>query len=177
MMRPVTAIGGARPGGWQTPLQSDHDRAMPTDASPKPVAEMAAWAMRRSSKLPTTTSRAWARLLDERYSPEVGATIGDAVNERQDEWRSMVKRAIDRGELPPETGRAARPSEPRLFATRRELCFMADGETPDGGADREQVSFFDDDLRRRDRRASFGRPVNPGDRIGATAGDDGTRGA
>src|SRR5262245_55582329 len=47
--------------------------------------------------------RAWARLLDERYSPEVEAIIGDAVNERHDEWRSMVKRAIDRGELPPGT--------------------------------------------------------------------------
>ncbi|HET6283032.1 MAG TPA: TetR/AcrR family transcriptional regulator [Polyangia bacterium] len=47
--------------------------------------------------------RAWARLLDERYSAEVEAIIGDAVNERHDEWRSMVTRAIDRGELPPGT--------------------------------------------------------------------------
>jgi len=47
--------------------------------------------------------RAWARLLDERRSPEVGAIIGDAVDERSDEWRSMVARAIDRGELPPRT--------------------------------------------------------------------------
>jgi AcrR family transcriptional regulator len=47
--------------------------------------------------------RAWRRLLDERYSPEVEAIIGDAVNERRDEWRSMVTRAIDRGELPPGT--------------------------------------------------------------------------
>jgi len=47
--------------------------------------------------------RAWARLLDERHSPEVEALIGDAVNERRDEWRSMVTRAIDRGELPPGT--------------------------------------------------------------------------
>jgi hypothetical protein len=47
--------------------------------------------------------RAWARLLDERYSPEVEALIGDAVNERRDEWRSMVTRAIDRSELPPGT--------------------------------------------------------------------------
>lgn len=44
--------------------------------------------------------RAWARLLDERYRPEVEAIIGDAVDERRDEWRSMVARAIDRGELP-----------------------------------------------------------------------------
>jgi AcrR family transcriptional regulator len=47
--------------------------------------------------------RAWKRLLDERYSPDVEAIIGDAVNERRDEWRSMVTRAIDRGEVPPGT--------------------------------------------------------------------------
>ena len=47
--------------------------------------------------------RAWRRLLDERYSPDVEAIIGDAVNERRDEWRSMVTRAIDRGEVPPGT--------------------------------------------------------------------------
>src|SRR5262249_5784791 len=47
--------------------------------------------------------RVWARLLDERYNPEVEAIIGDAVNERRGEWRSMVTRAIDRGELPPGT--------------------------------------------------------------------------
>jgi len=47
--------------------------------------------------------RAWTRLLDERYSPDVEAIIGDAVNERRDEWRSMVTRAIDRGEVPPGT--------------------------------------------------------------------------
>jgi AcrR family transcriptional regulator len=47
--------------------------------------------------------RAWARLLDERHTPGVGAIIRDAVSERRDEWRSMVSRAIARGELPPET--------------------------------------------------------------------------
>jgi AcrR family transcriptional regulator len=47
--------------------------------------------------------RAWARLLDERHSPAVEAIIGDAVNERRGEWRSMVERAIDRGEVPPRT--------------------------------------------------------------------------
>jgi len=47
--------------------------------------------------------RAWARLLDERYTPGVGAIIRDAVSERRDEWRSMVSRAIERGELPPRT--------------------------------------------------------------------------
>src|SRR4051812_34075011 len=44
--------------------------------------------------------RAWARLLDERHSPEVDAIIGGAVDERGGEWRSMVTRAIDRGEIP-----------------------------------------------------------------------------
>jgi AcrR family transcriptional regulator len=44
--------------------------------------------------------RAWKRLLDERHRRDVEALIGDAVNERRDEWRSMVTRAIDRGELP-----------------------------------------------------------------------------
>ena len=47
--------------------------------------------------------RAWARLLDERRSPEVEAIIGDAVDERRGEWRSMVTRAIARGEIPPGT--------------------------------------------------------------------------
>jgi AcrR family transcriptional regulator len=47
--------------------------------------------------------RAWARLLEERRNPEVEAIIGDAVDERRDEWRSMVTRAIDRGDLPPGT--------------------------------------------------------------------------
>lgn len=47
--------------------------------------------------------RAWARLLDERHSPEVEAIIGEAVDERGGEWRSMVTRAIDRGEVPPGT--------------------------------------------------------------------------
>jgi AcrR family transcriptional regulator len=44
--------------------------------------------------------RAWARLLDERHSPEVEAIIGGAVNERRSEWRAMVTRAIDRREIP-----------------------------------------------------------------------------
>lgn len=44
--------------------------------------------------------RAWARLLEERHNPEVEAIIGSAVDERRDEWRWMVTRAIARGELP-----------------------------------------------------------------------------
>lgn len=47
--------------------------------------------------------RAWARLLDERYRPEVEAIIGETVEERRQEWRSMVTRAIERGELPTRT--------------------------------------------------------------------------
>ena len=47
--------------------------------------------------------RAWARLLDERHSPEVESIIGDAVDERRGEWRTMVTRAIARGEVPPGT--------------------------------------------------------------------------
>jgi AcrR family transcriptional regulator len=47
--------------------------------------------------------RAWARLLDERHSPEVEGLIGDAVDARRGEWRSMITRAVHRGELPPGT--------------------------------------------------------------------------
>lgn len=47
--------------------------------------------------------RAWARLRDERFIPEVDTIIGDAVDERGGEWRAMVTRAIDRGEVPPGT--------------------------------------------------------------------------
>jgi AcrR family transcriptional regulator len=50
-----------------------------------------------------TEGRAWARLLEERYQPEVDAIIGAAVAERRHEWRSMVIRGIERGELPPRT--------------------------------------------------------------------------
>jgi len=71
--------------------------------------------------------RAWARLLDERYSPEVDAIIKDAVDERGAEWRSMVTRAIDRREVPPGT-------DPQLLlhlvraivdARRRDRTWMA----------------------------------------------------
>ena len=47
--------------------------------------------------------RAWARLLDERHSPEVATILGETVNERAGEWRSMATRAIERGEIPPGT--------------------------------------------------------------------------
>jgi AcrR family transcriptional regulator len=52
--------------------------------------------------------RAWASLLRERHDPEVEAIIGAAVKARRDEWRSMITRAVDRGELPPRT-------DPQLF--------------------------------------------------------------
>jgi AcrR family transcriptional regulator len=48
-------------------------------------------------------ARAWARLLEERYNPEVEAIVGDAVDERSAEWRYMVTRSIARRELPPGT--------------------------------------------------------------------------
>jgi AcrR family transcriptional regulator len=44
--------------------------------------------------------RAWARLLDERLHPEVRAIVGAAMDERGAEWRRMVTRAVDRGQLP-----------------------------------------------------------------------------
>jgi hypothetical protein len=50
-----------------------------------------------------TEGRAWARLIEERYRPEIQAIIGAAVADRRDEWRSMVTRGIARKELPPRT--------------------------------------------------------------------------
>lgn len=44
--------------------------------------------------------RAWARLLDERRHPEVELIVRDAVQERGGEWRTMVMRAVARGEVP-----------------------------------------------------------------------------
>jgi len=52
--------------------------------------------------------RAWARLLAEKHDPEVGAVIGDAVEERSGAWYAMVTRAVARGELP-------RGTDPRLL--------------------------------------------------------------
>ena len=48
----------------------------------------------------TAEGRAWARLLQELHTPEVEAIIRDAVDERREEWRSMITRAVERGELP-----------------------------------------------------------------------------
>lgn len=47
--------------------------------------------------------KVWARLVAERYHPEVEAIVGTAVSERRSEWRAMVTRGIERGELPPGT--------------------------------------------------------------------------
>ncbi|MFT3708170.1 MAG: TetR/AcrR family transcriptional regulator [Archangium sp.] len=47
--------------------------------------------------------RAWARLVQERFRPEVEAIIGTAVTDRRLEWRAMVTRAIERGEVPTKT--------------------------------------------------------------------------
>jgi AcrR family transcriptional regulator len=58
---------------------------------------------RRFTVARKTEGRAWARLLEERHDPEVEAIIGAAVDERRGEWRAMVTRAIERGELPPGT--------------------------------------------------------------------------
>lgn len=56
--------------------------------------------VRRSAVGRKVEGRAWARLVAERFSPEVGAIIGDVVDERSREWRAMVTRAVRRGELP-----------------------------------------------------------------------------
>lgn len=51
----------------------------------------------------TVEGRAWARLLEERHNAEVESIVGRAVDERREEWMTIVTRAVDRGELPPNT--------------------------------------------------------------------------
>lgn len=51
--------------------------------------------------------RAWARLVDERRTAEVAAIVGSVLDERTEEWRSMITRAVGRRELP-------RGTDPRL---------------------------------------------------------------
>jgi AcrR family transcriptional regulator len=63
---------------------------------------------RRVSFKDRVEGRAWARLLAEKHDPEVGAVIGDAVDERSGAWYAMVTRAVARGELPKGT-------DPRLL--------------------------------------------------------------
>jgi AcrR family transcriptional regulator len=45
-------------------------------------------------------ARAWARLQGERSNPEVEAIVGHAIDGRRAEWRTMITRAIERGEVP-----------------------------------------------------------------------------
>jgi AcrR family transcriptional regulator len=52
--------------------------------------------------------QAWAKLLAEKHDPEVSAAIGAAVKERSGAWYAMVRRAVERGELP-------RGTDPRLL--------------------------------------------------------------
>jgi AcrR family transcriptional regulator len=58
---------------------------------------------RRFSARRKTEGSAWARLVEERFRPEVEAIIGGVVDERRGEWRAMVTRGIARKELPPHT--------------------------------------------------------------------------
>jgi AcrR family transcriptional regulator len=58
---------------------------------------------RRFGVAQSVEGQAWARLRDERHNAEVEAIIGRVVDDRRDEWRSMVSRAVGRGELPPGT--------------------------------------------------------------------------
>lgn len=63
---------------------------------------------RRVSFKDRVEGQAWARLLAEKYDPEVSAVIGDAVKERSNEWYTMITRAVARGDLPDGT-------DPRLL--------------------------------------------------------------
>lgn len=58
---------------------------------------------RRATFAQKVEGRAWARLVQERYNPEVEPLVGGAVDARSAEWRRMVTRAIERRELPPGT--------------------------------------------------------------------------
>lgn len=66
--------------------------------------------------------RAWARLVAERHNAEVEAIVGHAVDARSGEWRAMVTRAIDRGEVP-------RRTDPRLLL--HVVRAILDARTPD----------------------------------------------
>ena len=78
-------------------------RASPLPDTGRLESDLVAAFSRRSSFGRKTEGRAWARLLEERYRPEVEAIIGAAVAERRDEWKAMVTRGIARKELPPQT--------------------------------------------------------------------------
>lgn len=78
-------------------------RASPLPDTGRLESDLVAAFSRRFSFGRKTEGRAWARLLEERYRPEVEAIIGAAVAERRGEWRAMVTRGIARKELPPRT--------------------------------------------------------------------------
>lgn len=66
-------------------------------------ADLIAAFQRRLTVGKNVEGQAWARLLAERSTPEVHALIGAAIGERGAQWRAMVSRAIDRGQLPTDT--------------------------------------------------------------------------
>lgn len=63
---------------------------------------------RRVSFKDRVEGQAWARLLTEKYDPEIGGVVRRAVEERSTAWYAMVTRAVARGELPDGT-------DPRLL--------------------------------------------------------------
>ncbi|MBL8718510.1 MAG: TetR/AcrR family transcriptional regulator [Myxococcales bacterium] len=60
---------------------------------------LAAFAL-RATIAGATEGKAWARLLDERHTPELAPIVEAAVAGRRKEWRAMITRGIERGELP-----------------------------------------------------------------------------
>lgn len=80
-----------------------------------------AFAMRTSASR-KSEGRAWAKLLVERYNPEVQKIIRKSVDERSTAWRDMVTRAIRRGELP-------RGTDPKLVL--HVIRTLVDAERPD----------------------------------------------
>jgi AcrR family transcriptional regulator len=83
-----------------------HDVPLPDTGSLE--RDLTAAFRRRVSFKERVEGQAWARLLAEKHDPEVGAVIGDAVEERSHAWYTMVTRAVARGELPDGT-------DPRLL--------------------------------------------------------------
>lgn len=83
-----------------------HDVPLPDTGSLKRDLTEAFW--HRVTFNDRVEGQAWARLLAEKYDPEVNAVIGDAVKERSDAWYTMITRAVARGELPDGT-------DPRLL--------------------------------------------------------------
>jgi AcrR family transcriptional regulator len=93
-----TALVAAAVERMRTPL-----RETPLPDTGQLESDLVAAFERRFAVARKVEGRAWARLLDERHAPAVEAIIGAAVDQRRDEWLSMVTRAVDRGEVPPGT--------------------------------------------------------------------------